>query len=145
MTVRRPAPADLVVDTSAVIAVLLDEPSGEALARALASAVGPLISAASVAEIGIVAEARAGMRGGDQVRDLLAAADVTVVPVDAAAVAGALDAWRRFGKGNHPVSLNYGDCFVYALAAHTELPLLCVGDDFAATDLQIVDLDRFVG
>lgn len=142
MTVRRPAPADLVVDTSAVIAVLLGEPSSEAIIRALTSAAGALVSAASVAEIGIVAEARAGPRGGEHARDVLAAADVTVVPVDASAVAGALDAWRRFGKGNHSASLNYGDCFTYALAAHTELPLLCVGDDFAATDLQIVDLDR---
>ena len=143
MTIRRPAPADLVVDTSAVIAVLLDEPSGEAIVRALASAAGALVSAANVAEIGIVAEARAGALGGHHARDLLSAADVTVVPVDATAVAGALDGWRRFGKGNHPASLNYGDCFAYALAAHTELPLLCVGNDFAGTDLQIVDLDRF--
>ena len=61
-----------------------------------------------------------------------------MVPVDGPTALDAHLAWHRFGKGNHPAALNYGDCFTYALAARTELPVLCVGDDFARTDLEVI-------
>lgn len=61
--------------------------------------------------------------------------------MDAEAADRALGAWRRYGKGGHPAALNFGDCFSYALAERTGLPLLCTGDDFAATDLDVIRPD----
>lgn len=137
MTIRRPAPADLVLDTSAVIAILLDEAAGSQVTRMLADAQGPIMSAANVVELLMVAEARAGASGATTARNLLDDADVVVMPVDEPIATGAHAAWRRFGKGNHAAALNYGDCFAYALARHAELPLLCVGNDFRHTDLDL--------
>lgn len=85
-------------------------------------------------ELGIVAEARSPAATGI-VRRVLRDAQITVTPFDAALAERALDAWRRFGKGRHPAALNLGDCFSYALAEATDCPILCVGDDFAQTDL----------
>jgi ribonuclease VapC len=62
--------------------------------------------------------------------------------VDADAADRALSAWRRYGKGRHPAGLNYGDCFVYALADRTGFPVLCTGDDFARTDLEVLPSAR---
>ncbi len=137
MSLRRPAPADLVVDPSAVVAVVLAEPRAAAVERALQLASGPIMSAANVVELLLVLEGRLGPAGTDAAHNLLTQADVVVVPVDDSMVDGALRAWRRFGKGRHPARLNFGDCFAYALAAHWELPLLCVGDDFRHTDLTL--------
>lgn len=129
-----------VIDTSAVIGALLREPESSRIVTALAVATSPLVSAVTVVELGIVAEARAGTQGGTEAAGLLRAADASVVPVDAALAAMAIDGWRRYGKGNHPAALNLGDCFTYALAYHTGLPVLCLGDDFARTDIDVVDL-----
>jgi ribonuclease VapC len=137
VTLRRPPPADVVLDTSAIVAILLDEPQGDQVSRLLADARGPIMSAANVVELLIVAEGRAGPPGAASARQVLDQADVVVIPVDDPIAAGAHAAWRRFGKGNHPAALNYGDCFAYALARHAELPLLCVGDDFSQTDLRL--------
>lgn len=137
MTIRRPAPADLVLDTSAVIAILLDEAAGSQVTRMLADAQGPIMSAANVVELLMVAEGRAGASGATTARNLLDDADVVVMPVDEPIATGAHAAWRRFGKGNHAAALNYGDCFAYALARHADLPLLCVGNDFRHTDLDL--------
>lgn len=93
------------------------------------------MSAATQVELGIVVEARFGAPGRDLVERFLRDADVEVVAVDADAAGRALSAWRRFGKGRHRAALNLGDCFSYALAEDTGAPLLCAGDDFAATDL----------
>lgn len=135
MNLRRPPPADLVVDTSAIVAILLEEPDAHRCARRLHGALGPLISAASVLELLMVMEARRGPAGVTACTELLADQRVVTVPVDDVTVREAHDAWRRFGKGRHRAALNYGDCFAYALATHAELPLLCAGDDFHRTDV----------
>lgn len=127
----------LAVDTSALVAIVLGEPDAEQLASVLAASAGDLvISAASVVEAGIVAEARLGPDGGRDLDELLAVLAVEIVPVDTEAATLARHAWQRFGKGRHPAALNFGDCFSYALAQQRAVPLLFKGDDFAQTDLR---------
>jgi ribonuclease VapC len=137
---RRPPVDDVVVDTSAVMAFLLGEPSGAAIGRVLDRARSPIMSAVTFTELLIVAEGRGGPGGSDRARKFVVDTDVGIIPVDHHASMVAFDAWHAFGKGRHPAALNFGDCFSYALAMHFELPLLCVGNDFARTDLMIVDL-----
>ena len=137
---KRPALDDLVVDSSALIALLFEEPEADAIGRALDRTRSPVMSAATMTELFIVAEGRRGTRGRETASMLLEQAGVRIIPVDHHTSDLALTAWRRFGKGRHPASLNFGDCFAYALASHFELPLLCVGSDFARTDLTVVDL-----
>jgi ribonuclease VapC len=143
MTIRRPAADDLVVDTSAIMAVLLAEPTASPIARALGAANSPIMSAPTLAELTILAEARCGEAGSAVLRSLLDDAEIDVFPISGPMAEHAAVAWRRFGRGRHPAALNYGDCFTYALASHSELPILCVGDDFARTDAEVVDLTRF--
>ncbi len=140
MTLGRPTAIDLVVDTSAILALSFDGPTALAVRAALESAGGPVISAATVVELHIVAAARFGHAGVNAARTILDAANVVTMPVDGIQVEVATAAWDRYGRGNHPAQLNYGDCFSYALARHVEAPLLCVGNDFIQTDLDVVDL-----
>ena len=86
----------------------------------------------------MVVDGRAGAAGVAEAQRIVDEAGIVVVPFDESTVLEAHLAWQRFGKGNHPAALNYGDCFTYALAARTELPVLCVGDDFARTDLEVI-------
>lgn len=141
MILRRPASDDLVVDTSALMAVLLGEPRAAAIALSLSRAASPIISAASVVELGIAAEARAGPRGNTAMHSLLDDAGIDVIAIDAGAASRALASWRRYGKGRHRAGLNFGDCFTHSLAIHTDLPILCVGDDFVHTDAAVVELE----
>lgn len=136
---------DLVVDTSAVIALTRDESTADAIGQALAASGGPVISAATLVELHIVARARFGATATDAFRAVLDAADVVTMPVDATQVELAAAAWEQFGRGNHPAGLNYGDCFSYALARHLGVPLLCVGEDFVRTDVEIVELSAPIG
>jgi ribonuclease VapC len=140
VTHDRPSPIDLVIDSSALIAVTLDERSAGEVRNALAAAAGPVISAATLVETSIVAAARLGPSGPVATRTLLDAARVVTMPVDEHQAELAAGAWQRFGRGRHRARLNYGDCFSYALAAHLDVPLLCIGDDFRHTDLQLVDV-----
>ena len=133
-----PARASLVVDTSAAVAVLTGEPGGDELAVHLENAVARLMSAAIRVEFGIVIEVRLGPAGQDVVDRFLREAKIDIVPVDADLAARAMSGWRRYGKGHHPAALNFGDCFTYALAERTGHPVLCTGDDFAATDLVVL-------
>jgi ribonuclease VapC len=87
---------------------------------------------------GIVIEARLWPAGQDVVDRFLRDAKMDIVPVDADLADRAMSCWRRFGKGRHPAGLNFGDCFTYALADQTGHPVLCTGDDFAATDITTV-------
>ena len=137
----RPPPADLAIDTSALMAVLLGDQTQPGVRAALRRTRGPIISAANVAELLMVAEGRNPDEGADDAEELLETIGPAIVPVDRQITELAHRAWRRFGKGNHPARLNYGDCFAYATARHWEVPLLCVGDDFAKTDLEVVALD----
>ena len=124
----------IVVDTSAVLAVLFDEPERVAVEPRLVE--GPCVmSAATRVELGIVVEARRGPAGTQLLEELLTRLGVRVVPVDDAQVHEALVGWRRFGKGRHPAGLNYGDTFSYALARTLGQPLVFVGDDFSQTDV----------
>jgi ribonuclease VapC len=125
----------VIIDTSALIAILLEEPGHELLAGKLAGARDRRLSAVNFYEALTVANSR--KRNGDQsIRTAVAAFDVVVEPVDAAAVERAFQAHLRFGKGRHPAKLNLGDCFAYALAMERDEPLLFVGDDFSKTDVR---------
>jgi ribonuclease VapC len=132
------AQRSLVVDTSAAVAVILGEPGSEELAAHLEDALVRLMSAAIRVELGIVIEARLWPAGQDVVDRFLRDAKMDIVPVDADLADRAMSCWRRFGKGRHPAGLNFGDCFTYALADQTGHPVLCTGDDFAATDITTV-------
>jgi len=140
MTVRRPRGIDLVVDTSALIALMLGEPRHESIAAVLAEAQGAVMSASTLTEALIVSQARLTDHGAADLLDLIDACEVVIHPVDATVARLAGDAWARYGRGRHRANLNYGDCFSYALARRLEVPLLCVGDDFVHTDLDLVPL-----
>ena len=123
-----------VVDTSAIVAVLLDEPGSEAVERELLQ--NPCVmSAATRVELGIVVEARAGAAGTQLLEELLARIDIRIAPVNEDQAREALVCWRRFGKGRHEAALNFGDTFAYALAQQTGQPLLYLGNDFSRTDI----------
>jgi ribonuclease VapC len=125
----------MVLDTSALLALLLDESEAEDFRAAVEEDTTRLVSAATLLETALVIEARKGEPGGQALDTLVQKADVVVVPVDAEHVAEARRAYRRFGKGRHPAGLNYGDLFAYALARASGEPLLFKGDDFAKTDI----------
>ncbi len=125
----------MIVDTSAILAILFGEPDAERYEKALAGDVPRRMSVATLLEAAIVVESRGGEAAGHELDTFLARAEVELVPVTLDHVEGARRAWRRFGKGNHPAGLNFGDCFVYALADANREPLLFKGDDFARTDV----------
>jgi ribonuclease VapC len=133
-----PTRRSLVVDTSAAVAVILGEPGSGEIAGHLEDALARLMPAAIRVELGIVIEARLWPAGQDAVDRFLRDAKIDIVPVDADLAARAVSCWRRYGKGRHPAALNFGDCFTYALAEQTGHPVLCTGDDFAATDIAVV-------
>lgn len=124
----------IAVDSSALVAVVLGEPDAERFLNALVT--GPArLSYVSLVEAGMVVEAR---QGSDAARDLTILVDGTIemlVPVDADHASAAINGWRKFGKGNHPAGLNFGDCFAYAVARLAGVPLLFKGDDFTKTDV----------
>jgi ribonuclease VapC len=124
----------IAADTSALLAVVLGEPDAERFLAALQSD-AVAISAVSLTEALIVAEARQGPDAARDLELLVAGTVDRVVPVDEAHARAAAGAWRRFGKGRHPAGLNFGDCLAYATASLANLPLLFKGDDFAQTDL----------
>ena len=126
----------MIVDSSAVLAILFDEPDAERFDTAIAAAPACRMSLVNVFEASIVLEGRGGAAAGQDLDPFLEDAGIESVPVTAAHVAAARQAWRRFGKGNHPAALNFGDCFAYALAAATGEPLLFKGGDFALTDIE---------
>jgi ribonuclease VapC len=125
----------VVLDTSALMAVLLGEPERDPFIALLADAEDPLISAATLVEASIVMRAKTGDGGIADLDELLTAAAVRCVAVDSVQARLARDAFARFGKGRAPAGLNFGDCFSYALAQATERPLLFKGDDFSQTDV----------
>jgi ribonuclease VapC len=130
----------LVVDTSALVATLLPEPSRDAVLVALADGERVLLSACCLLEASIVAQSRLGREGQSELERLLQAFDIETRSFTAGQAVLAIDAWQRFGKGRHPAQLNVVDCCAYALARHEELPLLALGGDFGRTDLDLVSL-----
>jgi len=128
----------VVVDTSALIALLGMEAEAARVAAALESEATRLISAATVVETGLVIESRYGAQGGRELDLLIAKAELSIQPVTAEQAEVAREAWRRYGKGRHPAGLNFGDCFSYALARTSGEPLLFKGDAFIHTDITAV-------
>jgi ribonuclease VapC len=126
----------MVIDTSAVVAILRQEPGAESLLRRLTAAGSRRISAASLLETAILLEGKFGERGGDDLDLFLARAKIEVEPVTDEQVQIARKAWRRYGKGTgHAARLNFGDCFSYALAHCLGEELLYKGKDFDQTDV----------
>ena len=125
----------IVVDTSAVLSVMLQEPDADAVRGALLRASGRSISASNYVECAVVMAGRR-MGGRADLDEWLGLRQIEVSAVDRPVAALAADAFVRFGKGRHPAGLNYGDCFAYALAKHLRAPLLFKGEDFAKTDVE---------
>jgi len=125
----------IVVDTSAVMAIVRAEPGADWLSRQLRDNDHRLMSSATGLELGIVLESRTTTL---TILDALRSLQIELMPFDEAQFELGLRAWRVFGKGRHPASLNYGDCFTYALAKVTGYPILCVGNDFARADLPVL-------
>ena len=132
----------MVIDTSVIIAIVQDEPDARALTERISEARVRLISAVSVLEAGIIAESRKGPDGAGDLDALLRRFEMDVVPFDAEQAGVAREGFRRFGKGNHPAGLNFGDCAAYALARVSGEPLLFKGNDFARTDIAVVPMTR---
>jgi ribonuclease VapC len=128
----------MVIDTSAIAAILFVEEDALAFARAIEADPVRRISAATLLEAAIVVETRHGLNGTDKLDQFLDAAGVQVVAVTEDQVVIARLAYRIYGKGRHPAALNFGDCFSYALAQSTSEPLLFKGSDFAQTDVKKV-------
>ena len=127
----------MVIDSSAIVAVALDEPEAPTFERRIVDDPVRLVSAAMILEAAIVIEARYGDAGGRELDQWLLSIDAEIVPVDAALVEDARRAWRMFGKGRHPAGLNFGDCFSYALAKSGAEVLLFKGNDFSKTDVAV--------
>jgi len=123
----------MVIDTSALIAIMLEEAGADGFLDAIDADATRLMSAAGFVETGIVLATRAGPGARSDLLDLIAEIGIEVIPVDLAQANLALQAYQRFGRGNHPAALNFGDCFAYALAEAYGEPLLFKGDDFAKT------------
>jgi len=131
----------MVLDTSAIVAILFDEPERDRFARAIAGDPTRLVSAGTLLEAGIVVEARRGESAGRELDLLLHRMRATVVALDEQQADIARSAWRRYGKGNHPAGLNLGDCFAYALARVSGQALLHKGDDFGLADIDVVRVE----
>lgn len=125
----------MVIDTSALVAMLTDEPDAEHLEGCVADDPVRMMSTVSYLETAIVIESRFGESGGRELDLWLHRASVDLVAVDAGQAEAARVAYRRYGKGRHRAGLNYGDCFSYALAKVSGQPLLFKGDDFQKTDI----------
>ena len=124
----------MVVDTSALVAILLQEEDAQAYADAIAAAATAALSAASYVELAIVSLSR-GARGRAELEAMLADAVIDIVPVTLDQARIAAGAYERYGKGRHAAALNFGDCFAYALAKSRGEPLLFKGTDFGLTDV----------
>lgn len=128
----------MVIDTSAIVAILGMEPEAARLAQAIEADPNRLISAATMIEAGMVVESRYGAAGGREFDLLLAKAGFSIEAVTPDHADVAREAWRRFGKGRHSANLNFGDCFSYALARISGELLLFKGNEFSNTDVGVV-------
>ncbi len=126
----------MIVDTSAIVAILRGEPDAERYEEALGRTTEPLISAGTYLETAIVIDASRDPVLSGRLDDLMEAARINIEPVTASLAKMARQAYRDFGKeSGHPAGLNFGDCFAYALARARGEPLLFKGDDFTRTDI----------
>ena len=130
----------MILDTSAIVAVILGQAESSALTRALLAEAPSAVGAPTLAEAALVLQASIGPRGLADLRGFLVEFDVHAVPFGEEHWRQAGMAFARYGKGRHPAGLNFGDCLTYAVAKLSGLPLLCVGDDFSQTDLTLAPL-----
>lgn len=128
----------LVVDTSAIVCLLLGEPDAPRVAEALQGDPDLVMSAATHVELMLAAESRKGPAGALKVGEIMREAQIEIVEHGPPHADAAIDGWRRFGKGRHPAGLNLGDCFTYGLARVRGAPVVCVGTDFALTDVEVL-------
>jgi ribonuclease VapC len=126
----------MVIDTSAIVAIALNEAEAPLFEQSIADDPIRLMSAATMLEAAMVIEARLGEAGGSELDLWLHKVGVEIVAVEPEHADQARRAWRRYGKGRHPAGLNFGDCFSYALAMLTGEPLLYKGNDFSQTDIR---------
>ena len=127
----------MVIDTSALIAILQDEPERRILNEAIEAAESCAMSTGSFLETSMVIESRYGPDGTRDLDLFISKARISLASVDADQAYVARDAFRRYGKGRHPAGLNFGDCFAYALAKMLDEPLLFKGNDFVLTDIAV--------
>jgi len=125
----------MVVDSSALLAILLNEPDAHPIRTAFDHDDVRLLSAATLLEVSMVIETRKGESGGRDLDLLISKSAIEVVPVEADQIEVARRAWRRFGRGRHAAGLNYGDLFSYALSKTSGEALLFKGEDFTRTDV----------
>lgn len=127
----------MILDSSALVAIILREPGFEALLTKIGSATVVGVGAPTLVETSLVLGARLERDARPLISALADEHAVAVIPFTRAHYKAAATAWLRFGKGRHPAALNFGDCLAYAAAAVAGEPLLCLGDDFPRTDLQL--------
>ena len=132
----------MVIDTSAILAVLQREPEHRSFIEAIEAADFSRVSVASLVESSIVIESRYGAEGLRDLDRFISRAGIEIVAVDKEQGQLARSAFGRFGKGRHRAGLNFGDCFSYAAAVSLGEPLLCKGDDFIHTDVPILDVRK---
>ena len=131
----------MVIDTSAIMAILRKEPDGPAFLQTILEADEPRISTVTALEAAIVSEGRTVSAAQGTVELMLQSACVEIVPFDERHLEAAKLAFRRFGKGRHPAGLTFGDCCVYGLAKALGEPVLCKGGVFRTTDIGVVDIN----
>ena len=130
----------MVIDTSAILAILQREPERRSFIEAIESADSTRLSVASFVETSNVIESRYGAEGLRDLDRFISRASIELIPVDREQGQLARSAFSRFGKGRHRAGLNYGDCFSYAAAIGLGEPLLCKGDDFIHTDAPLLEV-----
>jgi ribonuclease VapC len=128
----------LILDSSAIVAMLLKEPEHERLIERLAEHPASGVGSPTLVETGIVLASRLGPSGITLLGRFVQANDLVVLPCDGEHWTIAVRAFLRYGKGRHQAALNFGDCLTYATVCVAGEPLLCVGEDFAKTDLPLV-------
>jgi ribonuclease VapC len=125
----------MILDSSAVVSIFFQEPGYEVLLHKVSAAGEVGIGAPTLVECGIVLTARMDRDARSLLARFLSEATIVVIPFTEAHFGMAVGAWVKYGKGRHRAGLNFGDCLAYAAAKATQMPLLCVGDDFPQTDL----------
>ena len=128
----------LVVDTSAAVAIILDVPGAEVLIDALAAADRRIMGTPTLVELGMVLTAKIGPNADGIVDRFLRDAEIDIVDFDREMADRSLEGWNRFGKGRHPAALNFGDAMTFGVAVTMQGAVLCVGNDFAQTDIAFV-------
>jgi ribonuclease VapC len=126
----------LIVDTSALLAVLLDEPQAGRILEAIVDAPSPRMSAANWLEVAMIVEEKGGRRASLRLDEFIRTAGIGIAPVTVEQAQAARNAWRYFGRHKHSARLDFGDCFAYALAKTSGEKLLFSGEGFSRTDIE---------